>query len=71
VCVSALGKGEEIFDNVGININNLCQVAVGVAVLATFSFNCLDAKVAYLVNIYPMPVYQIICFRDVSLDRHL
>jgi hypothetical protein len=60
VCVSALGKGEEIFDSVGININNyLCQVAVNVAVLVTFSFNCLDAKVPSLVDIYHMPVYQI------------
>jgi len=45
----------------------MSKLAVSAAYLCTFSYNSLDAIVAYLINIGHIPIYQIICFRNVSL----
>lgn len=45
----------------------MSKLAVSAAYLCTFSYNSLDAIVAYLINVGNIPLYQIICFRNVRI----
>lgn len=37
------------------------------AYLSAFAFSCMDTCLGYLLNIAGVPVFQVICFRMVSL----
>jgi hypothetical protein len=50
---------------------NMTAIAMGVAFFATFSFTCLDAVTAYLMNINGMPTFQVVSFRTVSLPSFI
>jgi hypothetical protein len=54
--------------NVDIAIN-MSKLAASAAYLCTFSYNSLDAIVAYLISFGHIPLYQIICFRNVSVSN--
>jgi len=47
-------------------VTTMSKLAVSAAYLCAFSYNCLDATVAYLINVGHIPLFEIICFRNVS-----